>query len=170
MMRLLDALIAIPRILLLIAVLALWGELGLPALVLLLGFTGWFGVSRLVRAEVLALRERDFVSAARALGGSDARILVVHLLPSALAPVVVASTLAVGDVIVLEAGLSYLGIGVRPPWPSWGNIAHDGVSQLGTHWWLAVFPGLAIVATVLACNVLGDALRDALDPHRLPGE
>jgi peptide/nickel transport system permease protein len=166
MMRLLDALLSIPRVLLLVAVLSLWGDLGLVALVLLLGLTGWFGVSRLVRAEVLAVREREFVEAARALGATDARLLGAHVLPNVLAPVVVAATLGVGDVIVLEAGLSYLGIGVRPPHASWGNIIQDGGVQVGTQWWLALFPGLAIVTTVLAFNVVGDALREALDPRQ----
>jgi peptide/nickel transport system permease protein len=168
MMRVLDALLAIPRVLLVIAAAVLWGPLGIPALVLILGVTGWFGVSRLVRAEVLSAVSRDYVAAARALGGSDARLLVTHVLPNVLAPVIVAAALGVGNVIVLEAGLSYLGAGVQAPHASWGNIIRDGSVDLGGLWWMSLFPGLAIVGTVLACNLLGDALRDALDPRQLP--
>jgi peptide/nickel transport system permease protein len=168
MMRLLDALLSIPRVLLLIAAVVIWGPLQLPGFVLLLGTTGWFGVSRLVRAEVLSVVGRDHVAAARALGASDSRLLLVHVLPNVLAPVIVAAALGVGNVIVVEAGLSYLGVGVNPPLASWGNIIRDGSAELGLLWWMSFFPGLAIVATVLACNVLGDALRDALDPRQLP--
>lgn len=166
MMRLLDGLLAVPRLLLLVGVLAVRGEVGIGMLTLLLGATGWFGVSRLVRAEVLSMRERDFVLAARALGASGARILRAHLLPNVMAPVLVAASLGAGHVVVLEAGLSYLGVGVRPPHPSWGNMLLDASGSAGTLWWLAFFPGLAIVATVLAFTTLGDALRDALDPRQ----
>jgi peptide/nickel transport system permease protein len=168
MMRTLDALLAIPRVLLVIAAAVLWGPLGLPSLVLILGATGWFGVSRLVRAEVLSVVNRDYVAAARALGGSDARLLITHVLPNVLSPVIVAAALGVGNVIVLEAGLSYLGAGVQLPHASWGNMIFDGSTDLGGMWWMSFFPGLAIVGTVLACNLLGDALRDALDPRQLP--
>lgn len=169
MMRVIDALLAVPRALLLIAVLSLWGRVPLWLLVVLLGLTGWFGVSRLVRAQVLALRDHDLVASARALGASDARILVRHVLPNVLSPVIVSATLGIGNVIVLEAGLSFLGIGVRPPQPSWGNIIQDGGSDLAALWWVALFPGLCIVLTVMAFNALGDGLRDAMDP-RLTGE
>jgi peptide/nickel transport system permease protein len=168
MMRTLDALLAIPRVLLVIAAAVLWGPLGVPSLVFILGVTGWFGVSRLVRAEVLSVVNRDYVAAARALGGSEARLLVTHVLPNVLSPVIVAAALGVGNVIVLEAGLSYLGAGVQPPHASWGNIIRDGSTDVGGMWWMSFFPGLAIVGTVLACNLLGDALRDVLDPHQLP--
>lgn len=168
MMRINDAMLSIPRVLLLIAVLSLWGQIPVPALAALLGLTGWFTVSRIVRAEVLALRNRDFVLSARALGAGDARILVRHVLPNILSPVLVAATLGIGNVIALEAGLSYLGIGVRPPSPSWGNIIHDGGDQVAALWWISLFPGLAIVTTVMAFNALGDGLRDALDPRQLP--
>jgi peptide/nickel transport system permease protein len=167
MMRALDALLAIPRVLLVIAAAVFWGHLGIPALVLILGLTGWFGVSRLVRAEVLSVVSRDYVAAARALGGSNARLLLTHVLPNVLSPVIVGAALGVGNVIVLEAGLSYLGAGVQPPYASWGNIIRDGSTDLGGLWWMSLFPGLAIVGTVLACNLLGDALRDALDPRQL---
>jgi len=168
MMRAVDALLAVPRVLLLIAVLALWGGVPLPVLVLLLGLTGWFGVSRLVRAQVLALREREFVVAAHALGAGGFRVLARHVLPNALSPVIVAATLGVGHTIVLEAGLSYLGVGVRQPQASWGSIIQDGADQIVTHWWISLFPGLAIVLTVMALTAVGDALRDALDPRQLP--
>lgn len=169
MMRVIDGFLAIPRVLLLLAVVGVWQRVTLPVLILLLGGTGWFGVSRLVRAEVMAVTRREHVAAARALGASDARLLFRHVLPNALAPVLVAATLGVGGVVVLEAGLSYLGIGVRPPHASWGNIIQDGSSDLFRLWWMSLFPGLAIAVVVLACNVLGDALRDAVDPRHLPG-
>lgn len=169
MMRVIDGFLSIPRVLLLVAVLALWRGIPLPALVALLGFTGWFGVSRLVRAQVRALRERDFVVSARALGAGTSRLLVRHILPNVLSPVLVAATLGVGNVIILEAGLSYLGLGVQVPQPSWGNIIQDGMDQVSALWWVSVFPGLAIVVTVMAVNRLGDGLRDALDPRQLDG-
>lgn len=169
MMRLIDAALSVPRLLLLIAILALWGGVGVPALVLLLGLTGWFGVSRLVRAQVLAIRDTDMVEAARALGASDGAILRRHVLPGVVSPVIVAATLGIANVILLEAGLSYLGIGVRPPTPSWGNIIQDGADAIASLWWVSLFPGLAIVVTVMAFNTLGDRLRDALDPQQVDG-
>jgi len=169
MMRLLDAMLSIPRLLLLMAVLALWAPAPLSALILMLGLTGWFAVSRLVRAEARSLRQRDFVMAAHALGARPHEIIVRHLLPNVLAPVIVAATLGIANVIILEAGLSYLGIGTREPTASWGSILRDGSDAFGSAWWLMFFPGLAIVVTVLAFNTLGDALRDALDPRQLPG-
>ena len=169
MMRLLDGFLAIPRVLLLLGVLGVWPHVSLPVLILLLGGTGWFGVSRLVRAEVMAVARRDHIAAARALGASDTRLLLHHVLPNAMAPVLVAAALGVGGVIVLEAGLSYLGVGVRPPYASWGNVIQDGSVNLFGLWWMSLFPGLAIAATVLACNVVGEALRDAADPRHLPG-
>jgi peptide/nickel transport system permease protein len=114
------------------------------------------------------VRERDFVLAARALGTPPWRILGRHILPNVLGPALVSATLNVANVILLEAGLSYLGIGVRPPTPSWGTIIQDGAERVSDLWWLTLFPGLAIVVTVFACNALGDALRDALDPRQLP--
>ncbi|NUR19957.1 MAG: ABC transporter permease, partial [Gemmatimonadaceae bacterium] len=166
MMRLIDALLAVPRVLLLLLALALWGAVGLPALILMLGLTGWFGTSRLVRERVRALSRGEFALAARALGASHARVLWRHVLPSALTPVIVAATLGIGNVVVLEASLSYLGIGVRPPNASWGNIIQEGSEQIASGWWIALFPGLAILVTVVAFNLLGDALRDALDPRK----
>jgi ABC-type dipeptide/oligopeptide/nickel transport system permease subunit len=125
-------------------------------------------VSRLVRAETLVVREQDYVMAARALGTSPWRILFRHVLPNAAGPAIVATTLAVGNVILLEAGLSYLGIGVRPPAASWGSIIQDGAERVSDLWWVTLFPGLAILVTVFACNALGDALRDLMDPRQLP--
>jgi peptide/nickel transport system permease protein len=168
MMRALDALLSIPRVLLVIAAAVLWGPLALPAFILLLGATGWFNVSRLVRAEVHSVVRRDYIAAARSLGASDGRLLVTHVLPNVISPVIVAAALGVGNVIALEAGLSYLGAGVHAPHASWGNIIRDGSGEFGLLWWMSLFPGLAIVGTVLACNLLGDALRDALDPRQLP--
>lgn len=167
MMRLLDAFMSIPRVLLLIAVLTLWDHVPLAGIIVLIGATGWFTVSRLVRAEVRTIRETDFVVAAQALGAPTGRILWRHLLPNVLAPVIVSATLAVGNVIALEAGLSFLGIGAPPPAASWGAMFTDAVDPFSGAWWVPLFPGIAIVATVLAFNVLGDALRDVLDPRQL---
>jgi peptide/nickel transport system permease protein len=168
LMRLVDAAIAVPRLLVLLIVASLWGRLGLVPLTLLMACTGWFGVSRLVRAETMALREREFVLAARALGVPTPRLLVRHVLPNVLAPALVAAALGIANVILLEAALSYLGIGIRPPAASWGTIIEDGAERVAELWWLTLFPGLAILVTVFACNALGDALRDAFDPRQLP--
>jgi peptide/nickel transport system permease protein len=169
MMRLLDACLAIPRVLLLVALLALWSPVPLVALILVIGFTGWFEVSRLVRAEVIAVMQREYVLAARALGTPGLRIVWRHVLPNVVTPVLVAATLGVGNVIILEAGLSYLGIGAHAPTASWGSIFFDGSDAFQATWWIVLFPGLAIIITVLAFNVFGAALRDALDPHQLAG-
>lgn len=163
MMRLLDAFLSIPRLLLLLGVLVAWPHLSIGALVLFLGLTGWFGLSRIVRGQVLALKHADFVTAAEALGASRRRILFRHLLPNLVSPIVVAATLGVAHVIVLEAGLSYLGIGVPQPVASWGNIIQDGADQVGTLWWMALFPGLFMVLTVMMLNILGEALRDVYE-------
>ena len=162
LMHVVDAGLAIPRILLLLGIVALWGTLSTGALVLLLGLTGWFGASRLVRAEVRATRERDFASAARATGATPARVLVRHVLPHALTPMLVAATLGVGQVVILEAGLAFLGYGLATPAASWGSLIRDGREVLATAWWMSVFPGMALGVTVLAINVLGDRLRAAL--------
>lgn len=167
LMRFVDAAFSIPPLLLLIVVIALWGDISVVSLTLLIAGVGWFTVSRLVRAETLAVRDADYVVAARALGIPGWRILGWHVLPNAIGPAIVSATLAVGNVILLEAGLSYLGIGVRPPTPSWGNIIEEGATRVSDVWWLTLFPGLAILVTVFACNALGDALRDALDPRQL---
>jgi peptide/nickel transport system permease protein len=163
MMRVLDAFLAIPRLLLLLGILVAWPQLSVGALILFLGVTGWFGLSRIVRGQVLALKHAEFVTAAQALGASRRRILVRHLLPNLMSPIVVAATLGVAHVIVLEAGLSYLGIGVPQPLASWGNIIYDGSDQVATLWWMSLFPGLFMLLTVMTLNVLGEALRDAYD-------
>jgi peptide/nickel transport system permease protein len=163
MMRVLDAFLAIPRLLLLLGILVAWPQISIGALILFLGVTGWFGLSRIVRGQVLALKHAEFVTAARALGASRRRILVRHLLPNLMSPIVVAATLGVAHVIVLEAGLSYLGIGVPPPLASWGNIIQDGSDQVATLWWMSLFPGFFMVLTVMTLNILGEALRDAYD-------
>ena len=170
LMRVVDAAISVPRLLLLIIVVTLWGDVGVPGLTLLLAGTGWFSVSRIVRAEALVVREQDYVTAARALGGRPGRILLRHVLPNAAGPGLVAATLAIGNVILLEAGLSYLGIGIRPPAASWGSLIQDGAERVSDLWWLTLLPGLAILITVFACNALGDALRDLLDPRQLAGQ
>jgi len=163
MMRVLDALLSIPRLLLLLGVLVAWPHLSIGALILFLGLTGWFGLSRIVRGQVLALKHAEFVTAAQALGASRRRILVKHLLPNLVSPIAVAATLGVAHVIVLEAGLSFLGIGVPQPLASWGNIIQDGVDQIATLWWMSFFPGLFMVLTVLTLNILGEALRGSYE-------
>src|SRR5437868_6522141 len=163
MMRILDALLSIPRLLLLLGVLVAWPGLSIGALILFLGLTGWFGLSRIVRGQVLALKHAEFVTAAQALGASRRRILARHLLPNLVSPIAVAATLGVAHVIVLEAGLSYLGIGVPQPLASWGNIIQDGADQVAQLWWLSLFPGLFMVLTVMMLNILGEALRDVYE-------
>ena len=168
LMRLVDAGLAIPRILLLLCVVAFWDTPSVPAIIMLLGLTGWFAASRLVRDGVRAARSRDFTMAATASGASPSRVLVRHVLPHALTAMLVAATLGVGQVVVLEAGLSFLGYGVAAPTPTWGNLIRDGRESIATAWWLSVFPGLALAITVLAINVAGDRLRAALSGRQLP--
>ena len=153
-----DALLAGPRIVLLLVVAALWGP-GAGTTVLVLALTGWMGVARLVRAEVLGVRQRGHVEAARALGASPARLLWRHVVPNALGAATVATTLGVGNAILLESGLSFLGLGVQPPAPSWGNLIAGGRELIVTAPWVSLVPGLLLVATVLACTRLGDALE-----------
>lgn len=163
-MRFTDTVLAFPRLVLLILIVALFSPSAL-LIILVLGLTQWPGTARIVRGEVLSLREREFVQAARALGFGRGRIVLRHIVPNVLAPVIVAATLGIGNTIVLEAGLSFLGLGVQPPMPSWGNMVADGRGNLIGAWWVATFPGLTIVVTVLAFNLVGDGLRDALDPR-----
>jgi len=165
LMRLVDAALAVPRLFLLLIVLAVPERVPLIALIGLIGATGWFATSRLIRAEVLRLREEAYVRAAEALGASRRRIIFRHLLVNTAGPLLVAATLGVGDVILLEAGLSFLGLGVQPPTPSWGGMILDARSVLVTAPWVGIFPGVAITLTVLATNLVGDALRDAVDPR-----
>lgn len=156
-----DALLAIPRLVLLLVCASLWRP-GTAMVVVVLVATGWMGVARLVRAEVLGLRGRPFVESARALGASPTRVLWRHVLPNALGPAVVATTLGVGSAILLESGLSFLGLGIQPPQPSWGNMIADGRELIVIAPWVALAPGIALILTVLACTLLGDALRDRL--------
>lgn len=164
LMRLVDVVISFPRLVLLIAIIALF-EPSIFLIIAVLGLTLWPSTARLVRGEVLSLREREFIEAARALGYSRRRIILRHLVPNTLGPVIVAATLGIGETIVLEAGLSFLGIGVQPPTPSWGTMVADGRAELLGAWWISTFAGLAIVFTVLSFNLVGDGLRDALDPR-----
>ena len=168
LMRGVDALLSIPRILLLLGVVALWGTLSVGALIVVIGLSGWFGAARLVRTQVLALRERDFVVAARGLGAGTARIAVRHLLPHVASPVLVAATFGVGAALVIEAGLLFLGLGVAEPQASWGSILRDGREFLVSAWWLTFIPGAALVITVLAVNVIADRLRDIASGRHLP--
>jgi peptide/nickel transport system permease protein len=153
-----DALQAIPRLVLLLACAALWTP-GIPTLVAVLGLTGWMGVARLVRAEVLGLTQRDFVAAGRALGATDGRVLLRHVVPNAIAPALVATTLGIGSAILLESGLSFLGLGVQAPAPSWGNMIAGGREHLVTAPWIALVPGVAVVITVTAATLIGDWLQ-----------
>lgn len=162
-MRLTDVLLSIPSLYLVLTLIVVLGP-GLGAVVLVIVATGWTGMARLVRAEVLSLKERDFVLAARASGGHPARVLLAHVLPNALAPVYVAMTFGVADAILMESGLSFLGLGVQPPTASWGGMLNDGRGSVGEAWWLVVFPGLAIFAVLLLVNQLGEAARGHFDP------
>ncbi len=167
-MRLADVTLAFPTLLLLIAMVAAL-EPSLGVVFVTIGIVGWAGMARLVRGQVLVVRQLEYVQAARALGAADRRILATHLLPNVIAPVVIAATLGMAGAIMAEAALSFLGLGVQPPTPSWGSMIADGrdLSQLRNAPWTSVFPGLAIGAAVLGFNLLGDALRDALDPKHL---
>lgn len=155
-----DALLAIPRLVLLLVAAALWPP-GALMVVLILTFTGWMGVARLVRAEVLGVRTHAYVEAAHALGARSRRVLWRHVLPNALGPAIVAITLGVGSAILLESGLSFLGLGIQPPNPSWGNMIADGREAIVMAPWAALAPGLALIATVTCCTLLGDALGDS---------
>jgi peptide/nickel transport system permease protein len=163
-MRVADFQLAVPFIVLAIAVLGILGP-SLRNIIIVLGVTGWVVYARVVRSEVLAVREMDYVTSARALGSSDGRIMVRHVLPNVAAPMIVISSLEVARMIISEAALSFLGLGVPPTTPSWGGMVADGRNYLQANWWIATFPGLAIVITVLGINLFGDWLRDALDPR-----
>jgi len=165
-MRLADVTLAFPTLLLLIAMVAALQ----PSMIVVfatIGFVGWAGMARLVRGQVLVVRQLEYIQAIRALGANDIRIMLVHVLPNVIAPVVIAATLGVAGAIMAEAALSFLGLGIQPPTPSWGSMIADGrdLDQLRNAPWTSVFPGLAIGASVLGFNLLGDALRDALDPR-----
>lgn len=165
MMRFVDMMLSFPTFFLILTVEALTNNFNFVVIMLVIGLLSWMGVARLVRGQVLSLRERDFVSAARAMGADDGRIIARHLLPNALAPVIVAATLAIGDNILTEAGLSYLGVGVQIPTPSWGNSLQKALDpDVQSAPWLIFIPGALIVITVVAFNFVGEGLRDALDP------
>jgi len=163
-MRFVDIMLCFPSFFLILAVIAFL-EPSIWNIMIIIGLTSWMGVARLVRAEFLSLRERDFVVAARAIGARDTRIIFRHILPNAISPVLVSATLGIAGAILTESALSFLGIGVQPPTPSWGNMLIAGKQTLGTAWWLSVFPGLAILFTVLGYNLLGEGIRDAMDPR-----
>jgi peptide/nickel transport system permease protein len=163
-MRLADIQLAFPFILLAIAVIGVLGP-SLKTIIAVIGVSSWVVYARIVRSAVLSLREREFVQAALALGSGDGRILVRHILPNALTPWLVVATLDMARVIVIESALSFLGLGVQPPTPTWGGMLADGRVYISTAWWLATFPGLAILVTVLGINLFGDGLRDTLDPR-----
>jgi peptide/nickel transport system permease protein len=164
LMRLADIQLAFPFILLAIAVIGILGP-SLKTIIAVIGVSSWVVYARVVRGAVLGLREREFIHAALALGGRDGRILVRHILPNVFTPWLVVATLDMARVIVIESALSFLGLGVQPPTPTWGGMLADGRVYISTAWWLATFPGLAILVTVLGINLFGDGLRDTLDPR-----
>lgn len=166
LMRLVDAFLAIPTILFALVILSVFGP-SVITLIVVLGATNWVNYARLVRGEVLAIKERDFVRAAHSIGVKNSKIIIRHLLPNVVSSFIVISTLSVATTIILEASLSFLGLGVQPPTVSWGSILSDGRDYLATSWWLATFPGIAITITVLGIIFLGDWLRDVLDPRSI---
>ncbi|MBL0937306.1 MAG: ABC transporter permease [Gemmatimonadaceae bacterium] len=166
--RVLDVALAMPRILLLLTVTAFAGSLSLKQLVLLIGSTGWFAVARQVTDELDALVTRDFAMAARAQGVRTPRLIIRHLLPHVLPVLMVLATFGVASTIALETAISYLGLGVQPPTASWGSIMRDGATVMESAWWLTVFPGMATILAALACNTIGDALREHLAPGHVP--
>ncbi len=163
-MRLVDIMLSIPTFFLILAVIAfltpsIWN------IMIVIGLTSWMGVTRLVRAEFLSLREREYVLAAETLGARNFRLIFRHLLPNSLTPIIVSTVLGIASAVLVESSLSFLGLGVQPPQASWGNILTDGKEYIQFAWWLSAFPGMAILITVLGYNLLGEGLRDALDPR-----
>lgn len=163
-MRLVDVMLSIPSFFLILAVIAFLTP-SIINVMIVIGLTSWMGVTRLVRAEFLSLGGREFVLASRTLGAKDARLIFTHLLPNSLTPIIVSSVLGVAGAVLMESGLSFLGLGVQAPQASWGNILTDGKDYIQFAWWLSLFPGMAILITVLGYNLLGEGLRDALDPR-----
>ena len=163
-MRFVDIMLCFPTFFLILAVIAFL-EPSIWNIMIVIGLTGWMGITRLVRADFTSLRERDFVLAARGIGAGDLRIILIHILPNAMASVLVAATLGIAGAILTESALSFLGIGVQPPTPSWGNILTAGKDNIDIAWWLSLYPGLAILLTVLGYNLLGEGIRDSLDPR-----
>lgn len=164
LMRVVDVMLCFPAFFLILAVITFLGP-SIWYIMMIIGLTGWMGVSRLVRAETLSIREMDYITAARCIGCSDRRIIFRHILPNVMSPILVSATLGIAGAILTESALSFLGIGVQPPTPSWGNILTSGKDYIEFAWWLSFFPGLAILITVLAYNLLGEGIRDALDPR-----
>jgi len=163
-MRFVDIMLCFPTFFLILAVIALL-EPSIWNIMIIIGITGWMGITRLVRADFISLKQRDFILAARAIGAGDLRIIFVHMLPNAMASILVTATLGVAGAILTESALSFLGIGVQPPTPSWGNILTAGKDNIDIAWWLSLYPGLAILLTVLGYNLLGEGIRDSLDPR-----
>lgn len=163
-MRFVDIMLCFPTFFLILAVIAFL-EPSIWNIMAVIGLTGWMSIARLVRADFISLKERDFVKAARVIGAGDLRIIFLHILPNAMASVLVAATLGVAGAILTESALSFLGIGVQPPTPSWGNILTAGKDNIDIAWWLSLYPGLAILVTVLGYNLLGEGIRDSLDPR-----
>jgi peptide/nickel transport system permease protein len=163
-MRLVDVMLSIPTFFLILAVIAFLSP-SIWNIMVVIGLTSWMGVTRLVRAEFLSLREREYVLSAQTLGAKNGRLIFRHLLPNSLTPIIVSFVLGVASAVLVESGLSFLGLGVQPPQASWGNILTDGKEYIEFAWWLSLFPGLAILLTVLGYNLLGEGLRDALDPR-----
>ncbi|MHB8769438.1 MAG: ABC transporter permease [Syntrophales bacterium] len=163
-MRFVDIMLCFPTFFLILAVIAILDP-SIWNIMVVIGLTGWMGVTRLVRADFIALKERDFVQAARAIGAGDCRIIFLHILPTAMASVLVTATLGVAGAILTESALSFLGLGVQPPTPSWGNILTLGKDNIDIAWWLSLYPGLAILVSVLGYNLLGEGIRDTLDPR-----
>lgn len=174
-MRITDAALTLPALLVLILLSTILREVELPLLqrnsfltiALVIGLLSWMTTARLVRASFLSIREKDFVMAARSVGASDSRIMARHVLPNAAGPIIVEATLEMGYAIMQESGLSFLGLGIQPPTPTWGNLLSDAQSHLAPHPWLAFFPGLMIFLAIIAVNYIGDGLRDALDPFKV---
>ncbi len=166
LMRFVDVIMAFPIFFLMLLLVGVF-DASILMLILILGFTSWAGTARYIRGEILSLREREFIESSRAIGLPDHLIIWRHLIPNALSPVLVSATLMVGGMIMAEAGLSFLGIGIRPPTPSWGNMISEGQEAIFTGWWIAFFPGLLLTITILSFNLLADGLRDALDTKTL---
>lgn len=164
-MRSVDIMLSIPTIFLVLAVIAIL-EPNIINIMIVIGLTSWMEPARLIRAEFISLKEREFVVAARSIGAKDGRIMLRHILPNGLSPILVSATMGVGAAILVESGLSFLGLGVQPPTPSWGSLLSSGKDNIEIAWWLSVFPGLAILFTVLGYNLLGEGIRDALDPRQ----
>ena len=167
MMRVVDMLLAIPRVLLILTIIALWPRVTPELLILVIGLTGWFGVSRLARSVAQSVKTREYVAAAAALGASRWRVLRTHVIPHAAAPVLVAATVAVAQVVILEAGLAFLGRGIPEPDASWGNIIYLGRESIAVTWWLTLFPGLLLITTALSTNAVADRLRISLNPKQV---